>query len=104
MPPDPILALLSVVGLFAYTAIGSVVSVLHLTKGFKWQLAAGQWLHKNQRGNYCKADWSGPIANAVFWPVLAAGYALVGIVCGVFGGPVWLGKHVIPYVYSALEK
>lgn len=94
--PDPIIALLSFVGLCSYSVVGSVVAVLHLKKGFGWSLHSDQWY----QGDGEAITSGAPVLGAVFWPLLAAGW----IVVGVFYGPIRLGRAVVNYTAAALDK
>jgi len=102
--PIPILALMSLVGLFVYVVIGAAVSAVHLKKGCGWRLRDGVWDRKTEHGSYAQMDWTGAIGGALFWPVLVAAYS-VGAAAYVLGvGPVWIGRRVLIYTFSALEK
>lgn len=82
MPPDPILALLCVVGLGLYGVIGGGVAAL-TAKAFKYR-----------RGH----DAAGYAYAGVLWPFWSA----VVVAGAVIAGPVWIGSKVAKYVHGEL--
>ena len=95
MPPDPILALLSVVGLFVYGLIGSVVGVLWVKfvcerNNDLSQIAA--WESSRERDSFMSA--------AVFWPVVSVPLLIMGLCFG----PSQIAKRVGIYVAGSLDK
>jgi hypothetical protein len=95
MPPDPILALLSVVGLFLYGGIGSVVGVVWVKK-----CCQHKDLSKIARWENQSDECESFIASVIFWPFLAVPL----LVMGVGFGPAKLVKHLGSYLAAALDK
>lgn len=100
--PDPILGLLSFVGLAVYSVIGGVVgtAVIHVCGdcGYRGRDAYMKGLAGRNGGD---ADaWIGFGFAAALWPVAVA----LGAICGVFAGPVWVAHKVGRYVAVAQLK
>ena len=96
MPPDPILALLSAVGLLVYGVVGAVVSVFAM----KYLGTSNDRMGKISRWELDKDATQSFIAWTIFWPLPAAVLLVIGIALV----PGFFVKRVGQYVAGSLDK
>ena len=101
--PDPILALVSFVGLFVYAVVGGAIGTLAVRAVDSIGLGynSGNYLKgiAKKRGGDDDA-WLGLFFAALLWPAVAA-LAVAGIT---LAGPIWLSGKVASYTAAAQIK
>lgn len=106
--PDPMLALVSFVGLLGYSVVGGLVGAASVRllgekePGYSGR-GYGTYRHLRAIAGLPHADsegWVGFARAAVFWPVAVAGAAVVGVGYG----PYWITRHVGRYAAVAMLK
>ena len=100
MVPVPVIVLLAVVGLFAYVSIGAAVSAAHLRAfGHRYVLDVG-WEYKTPSGTWAKEDMFSFAVGVATWPILAAGWAVFGVLLWPGRATRWLAVKVGVYTAS----
>jgi hypothetical protein len=107
MPPDPILALLSIVGLFLYLAVGAVLATVAM------RLMDPQKPKRKREGPSIQAiagnggnptAWIGWWAMALIWPAMIALVIPAACCFALFAGPVLIARNIGKYTAGALVK
>src|ERR1017187_6030288 len=105
MPPDPILALLSFVGLCGYAVLGGVFGTLFVRlcskekyleaiKSRQYTGKIGDYYHSS---TYASEGWAIFVVGAVLWPAMVP----LGVCAVALYGPIWLSTRIGSYVAKA---
>lgn len=109
--PDPVLALVSLVGLGMYAVVSGIMAsaVVRL-----WDEAFGDppsdstayaSAVRSLAGKYSNCDgWVGFWLVAAFWPIVVPAIIAALAVIAIFAGPVWLTHRVGKYIAAAQIK
>ena len=106
MPPDPILALLSLVGLFVYGGVGAIVGTLTLRVFDGWDGNTGNssYLRGIAKKGGDEDGWVGFGFASTLWPVVLSIGIVVAACMAVAIGPVWCSVRIGTYVAAAQIK
>ena len=105
MPPDPVLAVIAMVGFMVYLAIGSVVAATAIKRlgDSDHTNALAKRKFSGQLGDYRSSHYAGNVwalffLLSVMWPVVVGATLIAGLGFCLFYGPVWLTIHTGSYV------
>lgn len=112
MPPNPILALLSVIALATYCALGCIIGAI-TARVWGWRWRDGKWMTLVTDKHSNVTEWAAPVDTPwawiwsiiIGWPVWLAALAVLGVLNGAayaFWGicyfPCKVGRFMITYV------